>query len=249
MAEWRILSTWSKAELDERLARVPSLPLSTPIAVELTPENGWNHVLSKAVIGREAPGPPLENGAFAHARKLVDRFGFSDERIVVGHYPTSAQLLHRPMLLELKSMGLHFLCAVRVGALREESNAERTIWGYRYDTLEGHLERGREWFLLIKDHQTGEVWFHIDAGWLPGEFPNWWSKLGFKVLGRRYQRAWHRLSHEHLRAALRDWDQGESKARGHAAPHDGPAEAPVQFFAQQALKPKHTHVEKEENVL
>lgn len=221
MAEWRLFSTWSQQELNDRLALVPALQDSVPAGATLTPEGGWNHVLSRAVIGREPPGPPLADGAFAHARKLIASFGFSDERIVVGHFAPGTPLLGRSMLLELKSMGLHFLCAVRVGALREESDEERTVWGYRYDTLAGHLERGREWFLLIKDHRTGEVWFHIDAGWLPGEFPTWWSRLGFKLLGRRYQRAWHRLAHEHLRAALRDWLEHEENQHAQAAVVDG----------------------------
>ena len=28
---------------------------------------------------------------------------------------------------------------------------------FRYDTLEGHIERGYEWFLLTKDHATGGI--------------------------------------------------------------------------------------------
>jgi len=249
MAEWRIFRTWSGDELARRLAAVARLsPSVAPGTVQLTPETGWNHVLSQGVIGRETPGPPETDGAFSHARRLIERFSFSDVRIVVGHFDRGSVLRGRNFLLELKSMGLHFLCPVRVGAVREESGEERTVFGYRYDTLHGHIERGREWFLLTKDHRTGEITFRIEAGWLPGEFPNWWSRLGFHLLGKRYQRAWHRLAYEHLRAALRNWDAREQAARGHAAPHEGVALEPVQVVGTKARKPVRLPVEQEHTI-
>lgn len=129
--------------------------------------------------------------------------------------------------------------------MRDETQADRTVFGYRYDTLRGHLERGREWFVLTKDHRSGEVSFRIEAGWLPGEFPNWWSRLGSHLFGRRYQRAWHRLAYAHLRAALRQWDATEKAARGHAAPHEGVPDAPIQVIGVKAHKPRRIAVEQE----
>ena len=236
VSEWRFLRGWTREELADRIARAAPLRPSAPDG-ELTPETGWNHVLSHGVLAQEPPGKPLANGPFQHARKLVCRFAFSDERIVVGHYRGNSHVRGRTLMLELKSMGLHFLCPARIGEVREESDDARSCYGFRMDTLEGHIERGREWFLLLKDHASGEVSFRIDASWLPGEFPNLWSEAGFHVLGRRYQRAWHRLAHEHLRAAVRTWDGDERRARGHAAEHGGAALAPIQFLAQKALRP------------
>ena len=246
MAEWRIGEGWSRAELADRVAAATKLPPNVPEGeVLLDPEHGWNHVLSHAVVAREEPGPPSANGAFAHAKKLVCRFAFSDPRIVVGHWRDNAHLAGRTLLLELKSLGLRFLCPVRIGAVREESGQETTVFGYRFDTLQGHIESGREWFVLSKNHRTGEIIFRIEAGWRAGQFPGLWARAGFHLLGRRYQRAWHRLAHEHLRAAIRDWDAADRRARGHAAPHDGPADAPVQFLAQKALKPARLRVDRE----
>src|SRR5690606_23264095 len=71
-----------------------------------------------------------------------------------------------------------------------------------YDTLPGHLETGSEWFLVTKAHADGSIRLRIQASWRPGEFPNWWSRLGFALVGRRYQRAWHRLAYLRMRRLL-----------------------------------------------
>jgi uncharacterized protein (UPF0548 family) len=106
------------------------------------------------------------------------------------------------MLLELKVLGLHLLCGVMVRAIRDERTAATSTWGFRYDTLEGHVEAGAEWFLLSKEHATGKVRFRIQATWHEGTLPNWWTRLGFRVLSARYQRAWHRAAYARLRALV-----------------------------------------------
>jgi uncharacterized membrane protein/uncharacterized protein (UPF0548 family) len=201
--EWRWWRGWSKEEVSARLARASSLPLNFEMAEEeMTLENGWSQVESQAVIARARPGVPSGEDAFARLKQAVSWFGFSDPRIVHGHFDASVPLEGRPVLLELRSMGLHYLCPVRIGAVRSEDDGERTVFGFRYDTLWGHIEAGREWFLLSKDHRSGELRFHIKAAWRPGHFPNWWSRLGFELVGRRYQRAWHHLAHLRLRELL-----------------------------------------------
>jgi uncharacterized membrane protein/uncharacterized protein (UPF0548 family) len=245
MAEWRFLAGWSSAELSSRLKAAAALTPTVPLDADLRPEKGWNRVLSSAVVAQEQPGPPEPHAAFEHARQLVCRLAFSDPRIVVGHWRPNSQLRGRTVLLELRFLGLRFLGPVRIGQVREESDEARTLFGFRFDTLEGHVERGSEWFLLIKDHRTGGISFRIEAGWQVGDFPAWWVRKGFQLVGRRYQRAWHRLAHEHLKVALRDWSAADRKARGHASAHQGLPKAPVQFFAQKAYHPTRNRVEQE----
>ena len=74
--------------------------------------------------------------------------------------------------------------------VREEVEHGTTLFGFRYDTLEGHIEQGFEWFLLTKDHATGGIHFRIEAHWRLGDFPNWWSRLGFLLIGEHYRRLW-----------------------------------------------------------
>lgn len=203
MAEWRFARGWSEGELAERLewARRSTRNFDEPDR-RMTPERGWSRHASTAVIAREPPGRPEADGPFERAWPSLVGYAFSDPRIVRGHFDPDAPLLGRVMLLEIRVLGLRYLGAVIVSALRADSDAERTVRGYRYDTLEGHFERGSEWFQIIKDHASGAVTFNILAGWRRGELPNAWSRLGFRLLAQHYQRTWHRLAHLRMRALL-----------------------------------------------
>ena len=200
MAEWRLLRGWSNEELAARLKAARALSRNFDDSEgSMTHERGWSRHHSTALIAREAPGPPQPGGAFERARDAVARYAFSDPRIVQGHFDPTTPLLHRVMLIEVLIWGLHYLNPVMISAVREHSDGDRTEYGFRYETLQGHFETGLEWFLLAKHHNSGEVTFTVHAGWRGGQFPNWWSKLGFKILAPRYQRAWHRLAHLRLR--------------------------------------------------
>jgi uncharacterized membrane protein/uncharacterized protein (UPF0548 family) len=196
LPEWRIGRGWSPAELARRLADLRQQ------MVTAAPDLGGARHHSEAVVFREPPGPPLADGAFARGCELVRRYEFSDPRIVTGHFDRGAGLQGRHMLLEIKVLGLRYLCGVVVGAVADRREADRSLFGFRYDTLASHIEAGAEWFLLTKDHASGEVRFRIEALWREGQLPNWWSRAGFKLLAPRYQRAWHRLAYLRLRAAL-----------------------------------------------
>ncbi len=198
VAEWRFLRGWSDNELRDRLNRLHDLDLNFTLE-EIGPESGWRYYYSRALVGRGEPGPPGVGGPFERASMAVADYLFSDPRIVTVHLDPAAPLLGRRMLLEIKIFGLRYLCGVVVGAVLSKEVAGRSVFGFRYDTLDGHIERGFEWFLLGKHHDTGEIFFRIQAVWRPGQFPNWWSRLGFHLFALRYQRAWHRLAYLRLR--------------------------------------------------
>jgi uncharacterized protein (UPF0548 family) len=200
MAEWRFLRGWTDAELELRLRQARSLSRNfDDNEGGMTHERGWSRHHSTALIARETQGPPLPNGAFERSWEHVSRYAFSDPRIVKGHFDPSTPLLHRVMLIEVMIFGLHYLNPVLISAVRQHSDQDHTEHGFRYETLQGHFETGLEWFLLAKDHASGDVTFTIHAGWRGGQLPNWWSKIGFTLLAPRYQRAWHRLAHLRLR--------------------------------------------------
>lgn len=223
MAEWRIGRGWSEDELGARLASAGRLPRNFSVAAdEMSLENGWNHYYSESVLASEAPGPPEAEGAFERARVAVASYEFSDPAIVVGHFDPRRPLEGRRMLLEIKIWGLHYLAGVVIAEVRSETGADQSVFGFRYDTLEGHIERGAEWFLVTKDHRTGEVSFRVDAYWLPGDFPNTWSRIGFLLLARRYQRRWHLRAHARLFVLAHDGSlTGPRPPRGQLA-HEGP---------------------------
>lgn len=200
MAEWRIGRGWQEEELEERLRALPTLQRNFSDPPEhMTLERGWHHYFSESVIAQAVPGPPEEKGLFERGSGAVANYEFSDPRIVIAHFDPEAPLLKRHMLLEMRALRvLHYLAGVVVGAVRSDRTDDETVFGFRYDTLDGHIEEGVEWFLLTKDHATGDVRFRIEAAWRPGQFPNWWSRLGFSFLGPYYQRIWHRRAHRIL---------------------------------------------------
>jgi uncharacterized protein (UPF0548 family) len=208
MTEYRIGRGWDEAELKERLGHVLTLErnFDTPID-EMSLETGWNHYYSQAVVGSEAPGPPVGDGPFERGQKAVANYWFSDPQIVIGHFDPHMPLHGRPMLLEMRAMRmLRYLGGVVVAETRWDQDEEETVFGFRYDTLEGHIERGYEWFLLTKDHASGKIRFRIEAYWKPGQFPNLWSRIGFRVAGPHYQRKWHQEAHAILSRLMRDPD-------------------------------------------
>jgi uncharacterized protein (UPF0548 family) len=199
VAEWRLLRGWSEAALLERLHVLAgaSRNFAEPPG-ELARRHGWNQYRSEAVIAYEAPGAPVDDGYFERARVAIANYQFSDPAIVRAHFDPRGPLLERRMLLEISVLFLRYLCGVVIGAVEEAQEEERTRFAFRYDTLDGHIERGAEWFILTKDHGTGRITFRIGAAWQPGDVPNWWSRLGFRLLARRYQLRWHRRAHRRL---------------------------------------------------
>lgn len=201
MAELRVGRGWSSSEMKERLERLPSVPSSAP---EGWPEGpGWHAERHESLIARERPGRPLADGFFARAREALKGYELSDPSIVIGHF-VPGELDGRRMLLEIRVLGLHYLCGVLVSEVREDDDGRTSTFGFRYETLEGHIERGAEWFVIEKDHDSGDVCFRIFSTWRAGDFPNWWSHVGFTALAPYYRGVWLRRAHERLRALLRE---------------------------------------------
>lgn len=195
MALWRFGSGWSVETMRRYLEDAATRPVNFDVPLDqMTEANGWTRDGARSVIGQEPPGPPIESGHFMRCRRALLDYEFSDPAIVTGHFIPDSEFIGRTMLLEIQVWGLHFLSGVRVHSVRDEVQANKTIFGFRYDTLEGHIERGFEWFLLEKEHATGEITFQIEAHWRLGDFPNWWSKVGFKLIGERYRERWRRAA-------------------------------------------------------
>ncbi len=236
MIEWRIGIGWTEAELASGLKRIQELPRNFDLDTELSAARGWDRVHSWARIAREPPGPPVPHGPYERVWRGLGRFHHSDPRIVVVHFRDDEPLVGRRLLLELRPLFLRFLCPAVVADGRDEPGPEHTLRGFSLETLEGHVERGREWFLLEKDHGSGWIRLRIEASWLPGDFPNRWSRLGFHLTGRRYQRAWHRLAHLRLRRLAAGLAPGDRVGPDHVV-HEGPPmpNEPVQFLAQRGI--------------
>jgi uncharacterized protein (UPF0548 family) len=203
-SEWRFLAGWSPDEIAQRLEDLRERPrnFAADALGELEAGTAGGVEDETMHIADEAVGPPAAGGIYERAMGHVYNYGFSDPSIVEGHFDAHAELLGRRMLLELKVLGLHYLCGVVVSDVRSSVGADESVFGFRYDTLEGHIERGAEWFRLSKDHVSGAVRFSIQSWWCEGDMPNWWSAFGFKVLAPIYRRRWIRRAGVRLRDAV-----------------------------------------------
>jgi uncharacterized protein (UPF0548 family) len=218
VSRWRFGYGWSEAELRAYLAELRDAgPNFHEVTERMTPEFGWTVDGDDAALGHEPPGPPLPDGLFTRAKQAVANYDFSDPRIVIGHYEPGAPLADRDMLLEIKVLGFRFLNGVRVHTVRDEADEQRTSFGFRYDTLDGHIEEGFEWFLLSKNHRSGEVRFRIQAHWRLGDFPSWWSRVGFLILGARYRQQWRHRAVARLRTLAYRPAEGELARPGKLA--------------------------------
>ena len=186
----------------------------------LAPEEGvasfdghWHVDSGATVIGREEAGAPEKGGPWETACRLVGQYEFADARILRGVYRDGGELLNRNMLLEARFFGLRFYFGVRVtGVIDEErdsgSGPER-VWGWYYQTLEGHIEQGRLCYEVIKNLTTGQVSFRVAGYSRRAPIPNPVIRWGFMVFGRWTQQRFYRNIQARMAALVRAAQRGQ----------------------------------------
>ncbi|MEU0602808.1 DUF1990 family protein [Streptomyces sp. NPDC006393] len=168
----------------------------------------WNIDLHRTALPTERPGPPEPGGPWEQACRLVRDYEFSPPEIVRALYDPAAPLLGRDMLLEARFHGMHFYCGVRVTDVVDDTrDGTDRVWGWAYETLEGHLERGKVTYEVVKRQDTGEVLFVVSCHSQGAPTLGRITSVGWRLFGRRiqlrfYRRCAERLS-EFVEAALR----------------------------------------------
>ena len=170
------------------------------------PDGHWHVEAGSTVIAREQPGPPADGGPWGLACDLVSGYEFADGPILRAVYRSEQSLLGRDMLLEGRFFGLRFYLGVRVTAVTDEtrtgeSGPER-VWGWSYQTLQGHLEQGRLTYEVIKRLSTGEVIFRIHGYSRPAPISDPVIRLGFWLFGRWTQQRFYRNVQGRMRHLL-----------------------------------------------
>ena len=153
--------------------------------------DGWRIDDYRRSLPPEPPGPPVGGGTWETTRRLMRDYEFADPSIVRAIYYADRPLEQRDMLLELRFHGLRFRAGVRVGGVRDETRdvdgRPVRVWGWNYQTLQGHLEMGQMDFEVWKWLGSGDVEFRIHAFSRPGSIRNPLVRLGFRLVGRREQ--------------------------------------------------------------
>ncbi|MFD7991514.1 DUF1990 family protein [Streptomyces mexicanus] len=160
----------------------------------------WNIDLHCTALPGERPGPPEPEGPWEQACRLVRDYEFSPPEIVRALYDPAAPLLGRDMLLEARFHGLHFYCGVRVTEVVDENReGGDRVWGWAYETLEGHLERGKVTYEVVKREKTGEVLFVVSCHSQGAPTLGRVTRLGWRLFGRRTQLRFYRRCGRRLR--------------------------------------------------
>ncbi len=195
---------------------------------EYTEANGWHIDHYEGDLPLEPPGPPLPDGPWYIAQQIMREYKFPDPGIITGVYFPDRALEERVMLLRGKFLFFTFFFGVKIGGVTDEvrptTDGPTFVWGFNYQTLEGHFERGQMDFEVVKWQDTGRVAFQINAFSQPAEIPNLLYRIGFHLFGRRLQRRFARRSVKRMQRLVQE--QLAATARHEPAPPTGAA--PVQ---------------------
>lgn len=98
---------------------------------------------------------------------------------------------------------------VRVTEVIDETRDRDRVWGWSYETLEGHLERGKMTYEVVKNLDTGVVEFRI-TGFSQGS-PTLGPaiRLGWYLFGRRTQLGFYDRCGRRLRKLVQAGLRGE----------------------------------------
>jgi hypothetical protein len=185
---WRVY----RREVAPQLERLRDLdPNFKPAELPDVASRPWHIDDYRHPLPPEPPGEPVPDGSFETAKRLLRDYEFADPRRIRAYYWADAPLHGRDMLLEIRYLLLRVRVGVRISKVFDEVRdvAQRAarVWGWAYQTLEGHLERGQMDYELWKWFDTGEVQYRIHAVSEIAEISNPILLLGFRLVGRREQ--------------------------------------------------------------
>lgn len=161
---------------------------------------GWKFDVHRHPLGIEPPGPPEPNGVWHIACGLVRDYEFTPPELIRAVYHHRDPLLGRNLLLEGRFFALRFYMGVRITTVIDETRGDRErVWGWAYQTLEHHLERGQVSYEVVKHLRSGLVEFVAECHSQRAPSLGPVLKLGWWLFGRRtqlrfYRRCGHRMA-------------------------------------------------------
>ncbi len=159
-------------------------------------EEGWQCDDMVVPLPPEPSGVPVAPGSWQVARDLMDSYQLADPGVVTSTHDEAAPLPGRDMLLRISFRGLVLWSGVRIGESYEETRdvegQQVRVFGWSYDTLEGHFEEGRMHYELWKWLDSGMVEFRLRAVSRPARNGPLLPRLGFRLVGRSHQLRFYR---------------------------------------------------------
>ncbi|WP_229838828.1 DUF1990 domain-containing protein [Deinococcus piscis] len=193
---------------------------------DYTAATGWQVDDYEQDLMPEIPGAPWPDGSFRAAQQVLRNYTFPPPDLITGIFTPDTPLEERIMVLRGRFLVFTFWFGVKVSGVVDEvrdlpGGGQEAVWGYSYQTLEGHYEMGQIDFTVHKALDTGRVTFRIHAVSRTGHIPNLLYRIGFRVFGRYLQRRFAFSSMRRLKQQV-----GEMLHGGHLSPP--PSETPVQ---------------------
>jgi uncharacterized protein (UPF0548 family) len=202
--------------VDQRLAELHHKRVNYDPDTPHPREDGWRYDDYCRRLPSEDPGEPADGGPFRIAQQLLRNYQVADPHIVRAHYDQDAPLEGRDMLLELRFLVFRTYAGCRVGKITDE---ERTvdgrrvrIWGWPYQTLEGHIEQGEMNWEVWKWLDTGEVEFRIHSYSRMVRVRNPFMRLGVRLFGQRERRRYLSAACTRIDRLTRDGLEGRHPA-------------------------------------
>jgi uncharacterized protein (UPF0548 family) len=188
---------------------------------DFTSDRGWHVDDVRRALPLEPPGDPLPGGSWETARGIARDYDFAEPSIVEGVFDRDEPLKNRTMLLVLHFHGLRLHVGVRVGDVyderRELDGRPGKVYGWNYRTLEGHVEQGQMDWQVWKFPDSGDVLFRISAFSRPAGGGNPLIRFGFRIVGRREQLRFLRLTAERMERLTRERERYGGAGAGASA--------------------------------
>jgi Domain of unknown function (DUF1990) len=163
----------------------------------------WIFDVYRSLVGYERPGPPVPHCVWETARNLVRDYEFTPPELVRAVFYRADPLLGRNLLLEGRFFGLRFYMGVRITMLLDETrNQQQQVWGWAYETLERHLERGKVTYEVVKHLDSGRVEFVASCQSQRSPCLGPILRLGWLLFGRRTQLRFYRRCGQRLRTLV-----------------------------------------------
>ena len=193
-------------------AKVASLadlkPNFAPHDLPAVARNAWHVDDYCQELPSEPPGDPIDQGPFEILAKLISTYEFADPSRVRAFYDVDRPLEGRDMLLEVRYLAIRVPVGVRVSQVFDEQRVVDDqpvrVWGWAYQTLEGHLECGQMDYQAWKWLQSGRVQFRIHAVSQLAPIDGPALRLGFRLIGRREQIEFARRCGERIDGLVRE---------------------------------------------
>ncbi|NJM05782.1 DUF1990 domain-containing protein [Candidatus Gracilibacteria bacterium] len=215
---------------------------------EYTAANGWRVDDHEGELPNEPPGQPVPGGPWELACAVLREYRFPDPGLITGIFYPDRPLGERLMLLRGRFLFFTFYFGVKIVNLIDTtittSQGDERRWGFSYQTLEGHFERGQIDFAVVKNLQNGAVRFRIHSFSQTGHIRNIFYRIGFRLFGRRLQLRFARTALKRMQMLVQE-DMQRTKSRAEKLqeqPDILPAGAEKQ--AQEKLEDVQKQIEK-----